>query len=91
MRFYQECVKVAKSVGALLTEEQMGRFVQGDVAAMSEYRHVLGMWIGHHLLPHNLYLPDALSLLGMETTEEQLRYLIAFSQQYWLLSRANMM
>ena len=91
MRFYQECVKVAKSVGALLTEEQMGKFLQGDAETMYEYHRVLGMWIGHHLLPHNPYLTDALSLLGKDTEEDKTRYLIAFSQQYWLLSRANMM
>lgn len=89
MRFYQECVNVAKSVGALLTEEQMGAFLQGNVETMYAYQRVLGMWIGNHLLPHNPYLSDALSLLGMKTTEEKTRYLIAFAQQYWLLSRAD--
>ena len=91
MRFYQECVKVAKSVGALLTEEQMGKFLQGDAETMDGYQRVLGMWIGNHLLPHNLYLSDALSLLGMKRIEDKTRYLIAFSQQYWLLSRADML
>lgn len=90
MRFYQECVNVAKSVGALLTEEQMGAFLQGDVERMPVYQSVLGMWIGNHLLPHNPYLSDALSLLGMKTTEDKTRYLFAFAQQYWRLSRADM-
>ena len=91
MRFYQECVMVAKSVGALMTEEQMTKFLNGNVETMHDFQSVLGMWIGHHLLPHNPYLMDALSLLGMETAEQKTRYLIAFSQQYWLLNRANMM
>ena len=88
MPFYDACVDVAESIGLLMNAEQMESFVR---AVSSEHRYVLGMWINHHLLPHNTYLSEALAVLGMATDEEKSMFLIEFSQQYWRLRRAELL
>lgn len=88
MQFYDECVCVAQSIGSLMNFEQMESFVR---AVSSEHRYVLGMWINHHLLPHNTYLSEALTMLGMATDEEKSMFLIEFTQQYWRLHRAELL
>lgn len=91
MRFYQECVHVAKSVGALLAEEEKVTFINDGAERIEDYQITLGMWIRNHLLPHNAYLSKALTLLGYTTAEEQSMYLIYFAHQYWKLSREEML
>ena len=88
MRFYQECVRVAQSVGTLMTEEQLAAFADTITA---EHRYVLGMWVGNHLLPQNPYLHEALEALGLTTAEEKTQFLITFAQQYWILFRRNLL
>ena len=91
MRFYNECIGVAKSVAALLTERQLAVFSDADTACLADYQLTIGLWIRNHLLPHNTYLSEALSVLGYATTEEQVAFLVVFSHQYWKLNRAGMM
>ena len=90
MRFYTECVRVAESVGALLTEKQRALFVACEQDKLPEYQLTLGLWIRHHLLPHNAYLREALDVLGFVTPDEMSLYLIEFAQQYWKLKYAEM-
>ena len=91
MRFYEECVRVAESVGALMSDEQRTCFTKCEVNKLGEYQWTLGMWIHNHLLPHNTYLHGALIILGYVTPDEMSRYLIAFAQQYWKLKCAEML
>ena len=90
MRFYKECSNVARSVGALMTSEQRAEFVACEQDKLPEYQLTLGLWIRHHLLPHNAYLRDALDVLGFVTPDEMSLYLIEFAQQYWKLKHAEM-
>lgn len=91
MRFYQECIRVANSVGALMNEKEKTAFVHGDTARIEDYQYTLDIWIRNHLLPHNTYLVQALTVLGYATTKEQSLYLIDFARQYWKLSQADML
>lgn len=91
MRFYSECVNVAKSVGALMNDKQIVGFVQAEQRQLNDYHLTLGLWIRHHLLPHNTYLCDALEVLGLATSEEKSKFLVDFARQYWKLALAEMM
>ncbi len=88
MKFYQACVNVAKSVGALMNEEQRRRFVETPVEG---WQYVLGIWMRHHILPHNTYLREALTVLGYRSEEEMSRFLVEFTHAYWKLSKAEML
>ena len=90
MRFYKSCTDVAKSIGALLNEEQMAAFVETDFDHLWEYQLTIGMWIRNHLLPHNAYLRQALLILDYVTPNEMSLFLIEFAQKYWKLERAEM-
>ncbi|MBQ3202490.1 MAG: hypothetical protein IJB36_02475 [Clostridia bacterium] len=87
MRFYQECVNVAKSVGAVMDEQRRRQFAKTPV---EEWYHPLGRWICR-LLPTNSYLREALTVLGYRSDEEISRYLVEFSQNYWKLVYADML
>ena len=91
MRFYTECVRVAESVGALMSEEQCAHFAECESKRLPEYQWTLGMWIRNHLLPHNTYLRAALNVLGFATPDDMSLFLIEFAQQYWKLKRIGMM
>ena len=90
MRFYKLGIHIAKSLAALLTPQQLQRFLQTPTSQLTEYQQSLGMWIRNHILPHNTYLCEALSLLGMASSDEKSLYLIEFAQHYLILERADM-
>ena len=90
MRFYEACVAVAKSVGALMNDKQMETFIATNIGRLCDYQVSIGMWIRNHLLPHNTYLSEALTLLGYTTPEKQSLFLIEFAHRYWRLHHADM-
>ncbi len=90
MRFYKECVVVAERVWWLMNEEQSALFTDTELGQLWQYQLTLGMWIQNHILPHNAYLRQALTVLGYVTPNEKSLFLIEFAQQYWKLRCAQL-
>ena len=87
MRFYEECVQIAKSVGAIMSESRLKRFTETPV---EDWYYHLALWI-RHVLPQPCYLREALTVLGYRSDEEMSRFLVEFTQRYWKLVYAEMM
>lgn len=87
MRFYEECVNVAKSVGAIMDEHWREQFVATPV---EDWYHPLCQWV-RRILPRDGYLREALTVLGYRSDEEMSRFLVEFAQRYWKLVYADML
>lgn len=87
MRFYKECVQIAKSVGTIMDEERLNRFTKTPI---EDWYYPLSLWM-RRVLPTQCYLREALTVLGYRSDEEMSRYLVEFSQTYWKLVYADML
>ena len=91
MRFYEACVNIAESIGALLSDEERLRFTECAFDNLWIYDETIGLWITNHLLTGNTYLKTALIAIGCVSHHEMYWFLLGFTQQYWRLKQAELL